>query len=154
MCCAQYSYCSSRANFTNFASKTQRICTANDKGGLSAGGDGDLPVTFTGEDDDELPVTLRNVLWAPTASSSLLSMSQAVKGGCTHGIDEEGAYLQLSPPGNQNVWADEERGLYIVPTKLQLASPAVISLSANTSHKPVSAPIKEQTMRLALQIHA
>ena len=153
--CTQHIFNGSRDNFTNFASKTQRICTANDKGGLSAGGVGDLPVTFTGEEDDEeLPVTLRNVLWAPTAISSLLSVSQAVKGGCTHGIDAEGAYLQLPAPGEEYVWADERQGLYIVPAKLQLASPAVISLSASTSSKSANTPSKDEVMRLAMQIHA
>ena len=116
--CTQHIFNGSRANFTNFSTRNQRICTANDKGGLSAGGVGDLPVTFTGEDDDELPVTLKNVLWAPAAISSLLSVSQAVKGGCTHGIDDEGAYLQLPAPGKEYVWAEEQQGLYIVSAKL------------------------------------
>ena len=152
--CTQHIFNGSRANFTNFSTKNQRICTANDKGGLSAGGVGDLPVTFTGEDDDELPVTLKNVLWAPAAISSLLSVSQAVKGGCTHGIDDEGAYLQLPAPGKEYVWAEEQQGLYIVPAKLQLAPPAVISLSVDTSTTSKSAPTKDEVMRLAMQIHA
>jgi hypothetical protein len=142
--CTQHIFNGSRANFTNFSTRNQRICTANDKDGLSAGGVGDLPVTFTAEDDDELPVTLKNVLWAPSAISSLLSVSQAVKGGCTHGIDDEGAYLQLPAPGKEYVtlWAEEQQGLYIVPAKLQLAPPAVISLSADASTKSKSAPTK------------
>ena len=99
-------------------------------------------------------VTLKNVLWAPQAISSLLSISQAVRGGCTHGVDEDGAWLCLPPPIEEHVWADEEQGLYIVDAKLQLASPAVISLSADTTDKTGKAPTKEQVVRLALQIHA
>ena len=120
----------------------------------SATGVGDLPVTFTDDEDDGHFVTLRNVLWAPQAISSLLSISQAVKGGCTHGVDEDGGWLRLPEPIGKYVFADEEQGLYIVDAKLQLASPAVISLSANTSNKTEGTPTKEQVERLALQIHA
>ena len=152
--CTQHIFNGNRDNFTNFASKNQRICTANDKSGLSAAGVGDLPVIFTAEDDHEHPVTLKNVLWAPQVISSLLSISQAVRGGCTHGVDEDGAWLCLQAPIEEHVWADEEQGLYIVDAKLQLASPAVISLSADTADKTGKAPTKEQVVRLALQIHA
>jgi len=152
--CTQHIFNGNRDNFTNYTSKNQRICTANDKSGLSAAGVGDLPVIFTAEDEHEHPVTLKNVLWAPQAISSLLSISQAVRGGCTHGVDEDGAWLCLPPPIEEHVWADEEQGLYIVDAKLQLASPAVISLSADTTDKTGRAPTKEQVVRLALQIHA
>ena len=110
--CTQHIFNGNRYNFTNYTSKNQRICTANDKSGLSAAGVGDLPVIFTAEDDHEHPVTLKNVLWAPQAISSLLSISQAVRGGCTHGVDEDGAWLCLPPPIQEHVWADEEQGLY------------------------------------------
>ena len=139
---------------TNFASKAQRICTANDKNGLSAAGVGDLPVIFTDQDDGEHPVTLKNVLWAPQAISSLLSISQAVRGGCTHGIDEDGAWLCLPLPNNDYIWAEEEQGLYILDAKLQLASPAVISLSTDTTKRTRKPPTEEQIMTLAMQIHA
>ena len=151
--CTQHIFNGNRENLTNFASRTQRICTANDKNGLSAAGVGDLPIIFTDQDDGEHPVTLKNVLWAPQAISSLLSMSQSIRGG-THGIDEDGAWLCLPPPNNHYIWAEEEQGLYILDAKLQLAPPAVISLSANTTNKTRKPPTKEQIVTLAMQIHA
>ena len=65
-------------------------------------------------------------------------------------MDEDGAWLSLPPPNRKYIWADEEQRLYILKAKLQLASPAVISLS--TSSK--STLPKEQVEALALQLHA
>lgn len=84
----------------------------------------------------------------------MLSVSQAVRGGCTHGVDEDGAWLCLPPPNNDYIWAEEEQGLYILEAKLQLASPSVISLSADNTKVSKDALSKEQVETLALQIHA
>ena len=74
--------------------------------------------------------------------------------GCAHGVDEDGAWLSLPPPNREYIWADEEQGLYILRAKLQLASPAVISLSTGTNNVSKGALTKEQVEFLALQIHA
>ena len=97
-------------------------------------------------------MTLKNVLRAPQAISSLLSISRAVRGGCTHGIDEDGAWLCLPAPNKDYSWAEEEQSLYIVDAELQLAFPAVISLSANTTKTTRKPPTKEQIVTLAMQI--
>ena len=113
-----------------------------------------MPVIFKDADDDDQPVTLKAVLWASSAISSMLSVSQAVKGGCEHGVDEDGAWLSLPPPNRQYTWAEEEQGFYILKAKLQLASPAVISLSTATNNASKSTLTKEQVEALALQLHA
>jgi hypothetical protein len=115
---------------------------------------GDLPVIFKDSDGNDEPVTLKTVLWAPSAISSMLSVSQAVRGGCAHGVDDDGAWLSLPPPNNEYIWAEEEQGLYILTAKLQLASPAVISLSTGANNVSTDALSKEQVEILALQIHA
>ena len=103
-----------------------------------------MPVIFKDGDGDDQPVTLKQVLWAPAAISSMLSVSQAVRGGCAHGVDDDGAWLSLPPPSREYIWADEEQGLYILRAKLQLASPAVISLSTGTNTVSKGALTKEQ----------
>ena len=62
--------------------------------------------------------------------------------------------LYHHPVGSTMIWADEEQGLYILRAKLQLASPAVISLSTGTNNVSKGALTKEQVEFLALQIHA
>ena len=69
-------------------------------------------------------------------------------------MDDDGAWLSLPPPSREYIWADEEQGLYILRAKLQLASPAVISLSTGTNNVSKGALTKEQVEFLALQIHA
>ena len=69
-------------------------------------------------------------------------------------MDDDGAWLSLQPPNRQYIWAEEEQGLYILKAKLQLGSPAVISLSTATNTASKGTLPKEQVEALALQLHA
>jgi hypothetical protein len=91
--CSQHIFNGKRESMVNFNHKIQRISTANDKGGLSALGVGDLPVVLTDDLDADQSVVLEEVLWAPNATASMLSVSQAVVNGCTQGAEDDGAWL-------------------------------------------------------------
>jgi hypothetical protein len=104
--CSQHIFNGRRESMINFTQKIQRISTANDKNGLSALGVGDLPIVLKDDADADQRIVLKEVLWAPAATMSMLSVSQAVANGCTQGADEEGAWLLLPAPVNSYIYAD------------------------------------------------
>ena len=152
--CSQHIYNGKRESMINFTHKIQRISTANDKGGLSALGVGDLPVVLTDDLDAEQSVVLEEVLWAPNATASMLSISQSVVNGCTQGADEEGAWIRLPAPLLSYILAESQGGLYLIRAVLQIVSAEVISLTTHTKTDTSVEMAKADINKLALQVHA
>jgi hypothetical protein len=130
--CSQHIFNGKRESMVNFNHKIQRMSTANDKGGLSALGVGDLPVVLTDDMDVDQSIVLKEVLWAPNATASIMSISQAVANGCTQGADDDGAWIRLPPPLSSYILAETQGGLYLIRGVLQIVSAEVISLTTHT----------------------
>ena len=152
--CSQHIFNGKRESMVNFNHKIQRISTANDKGGLSALGVGDLPVVLTDDMDAEQSVVLQEVLWAPNATASMLSVSQAVINGCTQGADDDGAWLCLPPPLSSYIPAETQGGLYLIKGVLQLVAAEVISLTTHTKTDTSEEMASANINKLAQQVHA
>jgi len=152
--CSQHIFNGRRESMINFIHKIQRISTANDKGGLSSLGVGDLPIVLQDDTETDQRIVLKEVLWAPNATASMLSISQSVANGCQQGADDDGAWLLLPPPVSAYILADSQGGLYLIKAVLQIVAAEVISLTTHsktdTSVELASANIE----LLALQVHA
>ena len=94
------------------------------------------------------------MLWAPVATCSLLSVSQAVRNGCTFGADQDGTWLTIPIHGQTFIFAEERNGLYIFNGKLQFPAPDIVSLSTHTTNETEKVDSAQKVMDLAMQIHA
>jgi len=152
--CTQHIFNKSKESMQNVVMKQASIGGISDKTDLKALAVGDLPVYLKDDNDVEHLVTLKSVLWAPAATCSLLSISQAVRNGCTFGSDQEGIWLTIPVNGQTFILGEERNGLYIFNGRLRFPAPDIVSLSSSTTIDTGKAVSEQKVMDLAMQIHA